>query len=305
MAEKEAGQGHSAGTRRFVNVWGRRLNRVISGIYTLVIASLQATIWYFYVVLIRRIVWVSFSLPFAIVHTCMSFYFLINVGINYILCLTVPPSTSPPRHDIENGPAALTNGFDEEHLTKSQMQRICEPCGAPKPPRTHHCSLCGRCYVRLCHHCPALGRCVARDNYAYFFRFIAHAFTGCLFAAATCKWLLDHWRVWRGVLGTKETKSALNVMIIIMFAAIGAACATGLLFFWNVFLACSGQTTIEWFDNRRVRRSGMAPAKWGRFGGPFSRDLRSNLQDAFGVPIASFLPWWSVVFLPLEKFPRE
>lgn len=244
------------------------------------------------------------SAPWAIVHTFVSLYFLTSVAVNYAGCLIVRPSTAPVQ-DPKNSSGLSIDEEEQNLLTKSQMQRICEPCGAPKPPRTHHCSICRRCYVRLCHHCPALGRCVARDNGAYFFRFVSHTFFGSLFAVATCNWLLNNWRTWGKSLGAKQLDNSMTILMFLEMGGIGIACATGLLAAWNAFLASSGQTTIEMFDNFRVRRQGLAPAKWGMFGGPFSKDLRSNLQDALGVPAASYLPWWTVFLVPVERTPRE
>lgn len=288
----------------FIRVWARHLNVLISVIYTCLIACLQIASWCVYLLVIRRFVWDLSSLPWAVVHTCVSAFFLISVAVNYVGCLVVRPST-PPRQDVESGSVPSIVEDEQNYLTKSQMQRICEPCGAPKPPRTHHCSTCRRCYVRLCHHCPSLGRCVARDNNPYFFRFVSHTFLGSLFAAATCNWLLNNWRTWGNSLDRKELNNTMNVLVLFMMGGLGVASATGVLAIWNTFLVSSGQTTIEWFDNFRVRRQGKAPAKWGRFGGPFSKDLRSNLQDALGVPAASYLPWWLVLLAPVARTPRD
>lgn len=30
---------------------------------------------------------------------------------------------------------------------------ICKKCIAPKPPRTHHCSVCAKCVLKMDHHC--------------------------------------------------------------------------------------------------------------------------------------------------------
>ena len=33
---------------------------------------------------------------------------------------------------------------------------ICRKCIAPKPPRTHHCSVCNKCVLKMDHHCRIL-----------------------------------------------------------------------------------------------------------------------------------------------------
>lgn len=37
---------------------------------------------------------------------------------------------------------------------KTQRIRRCRKCDAPKPERTHHCSVCKRCVLLMDHHCP-------------------------------------------------------------------------------------------------------------------------------------------------------
>lgn len=286
---------------RFFKTWERQLNLVVSSVYNAVIISLQAVIWYIYVTQLFHMVRATLPIQYAILHTFVSLYFLICVATNYVGCLRTKPSVPPQRGDVEEGLETRALN-DSQALTKSQMWRVCEICCAPKPPRTHHCSICGKCYVRLCHHCPALGKCIARDNYPYFFRFLLTACIGSLFAGATCRALLAYESSWSHQMSSDEIYDRSFTLACVMLSAIGISIAVGTLAFWHVFLTATGQTTIEWLENRRVRSRGDAPTKWGFFGGPFSKDIRSNFKDAFGVPAFSFLPWCFVLFLP---FPRS
>ena len=38
----------------------------------------------------------------------------------------------------------------------AQVVSICKVCIAPKPPRTHHCSVCQKCVLKMDHHCRIL-----------------------------------------------------------------------------------------------------------------------------------------------------
>ncbi|KAF2351606.1 Palmitoyltransferase DHHC domain, partial [Trinorchestia longiramus] len=58
---------------------------------------------------------------------------------------------------------------------------VCKKCVAPKPPRTHHCSVCNRCVLKMDHHCPWINNCVGHKNHRYFFQYMVFMLLGCLF----------------------------------------------------------------------------------------------------------------------------
>lgn len=62
---------------------------------------------------------------------------------------------------------------------------ICKKCIAPKPARTHHCSICRRCVLKMDHHCPWFDNCIGFYNHRYFFMF-------CSFIAIDCFYLTLH-----------------------------------------------------------------------------------------------------------------
>ncbi|XP_073997906.1 palmitoyltransferase ZDHHC16A isoform X1 [Rhodnius prolixus] len=58
---------------------------------------------------------------------------------------------------------------------------ICRKCIAPKPPRTHHCSVCNKCILKMDHHCPWLNNCVGHYNHRYFFMYMVFIALSTLF----------------------------------------------------------------------------------------------------------------------------
>lgn len=66
------------------------------------------------------------------------YYLIVNIAFHYYMAVTTDAG-SPPR-----GPLLIR-----------QASGICKKCIAPKPPRTHHCSVCQRCVLKMDHHCRA------------------------------------------------------------------------------------------------------------------------------------------------------
>lgn len=78
--------------------------------------------------------------------------------------------------------AAAAAGDEDMELTEALMPppeyttngtRWCRKCWAPKPERTHHCSICGRCVLKMDHHCPWMAhKCIGHRTYPAFIHFI-------------------------------------------------------------------------------------------------------------------------------------
>ncbi|KAG8179293.1 hypothetical protein JTE90_024142 [Oedothorax gibbosus] len=90
-------------------------------------------------------------------------WLLVNVVFYYYMAFTTGPG-SPPQG------AMITEAVS-----------ICKRCIAPKPPRTHHCSVCNRCILKMDHHCPWLNNCVGHFNHRYFFMFGVYTWVGVVF----------------------------------------------------------------------------------------------------------------------------
>lgn len=279
-----------------------RLNTFLSLIYVLLVTSLISFSAYLYLHHLNPLLRTALPPPLFHVHTFVTLYLLLSTTVNYLLCIRT--CAGKPCMDTEAGsgkpfPESPKNTTTPDLLlaptrTRSETWRWCTTCRATKPPRAHHCTACNACFHRLCHHCPAVGGCVGRDNYPFFFRFITSAWTGALLLTASAGWLA---RKHAQVLQASEK----DVLFFAGVGGCGVAVATGVLACWHVFLLGTGQTTVEWLENLQARRAGMAPAEWGRWGGPFSKGVRGNVREAFGEIGGRFVPWWIVLLVPVGR----
>lgn len=275
-----------------------RLNTFLSFLYISLVLAIFAITTYIYTQHLYPLIQDDLPVPLAALHTTVALYFLLTAPTNYLRCV-ITPAGSPPPTDPELATAPSTKppidtDPDPNH-TRSETWRYCHICRAAKPPRAHHCSICACCYHRLCHHCPAMGRCIGRDNYPFFFRFVVSSWLGALYAAATAAILLK-----RANPGLRNQKTDMLFFVAVMGCAIGVA--IGVLAAWHLYLLGTGQTTIEWLENVLMKRRGLAPAEWGAtWGGPFNKGVRENVREAFGEFPGKFVPWWTILLLPVGR----
>ncbi|XP_054265049.1 palmitoyltransferase ZDHHC16 [Macrosteles quadrilineatus] len=90
-------------------------------------------------------------------------WLLINTLFNYYMGVVTPP------------------GYPPQDTLIPEAVSICKKCIAPKPPRTHHCSVCNRCVLKMDHHCPWLNNCVGHYNHRYFFMYMVYIVASTLF----------------------------------------------------------------------------------------------------------------------------
>lgn len=273
-----------------------KLSYVLGLFYAGVIGLSIPLVAYEYAVWLRPLLVLTVKPPLLQLHTALSLALLLSATLNFIAALIVRPGSPARTADPEAGPPKPDLGAkgDGTLRTNSQLWRWCAPCKAHKPPRSHHCRVCGECYLRHCHHCPALARCVGQNNYAFYWRFVATACSGTSYLALTSVYLLHHAP---GVLPSEIH----DLLFFTTVIAGSVAVAVGLLLAWHLYLLCTGQTTIECYENWAVRRSGATPLTWTRWGGPFDKGLRLNVRDAFGDPHSRLFPWWSVLLVPWSR----
>ena len=68
--------------------------------------------------------------------------------------------------------AALLSSMEPDGVGASdpdeENEEYCEPCGAWRPPRAHHCRACNRCVRVFDHHCHGLRACIGQGTHRWF-----------------------------------------------------------------------------------------------------------------------------------------
>lgn len=169
----------------------------------------------------------------------------------------------PTYEDEEPHEAGLVNGMSTVMAKSTGKQRYCKKCQCVKPDRTHHCSTCGTCVLKMDHHCPWLATCVGLRNYKAFVLFLVYITLFCWVDFAVSAW----W-VWAAILDDKQTKEGLMVVNTIMLAVISGVIGLVLGGFtaWHLYLATTGQTTIESLEKNR-------------YISPLKQTMQQNFQD--------------------------
>ena len=90
-------------------------------------------------------------------------YLLINISFHFFMAFLTSPGKPPSDKVLE------------------QVSSVCKKCIAPKPPRTHHCSVCNTCILNMDHHCPWLNNSVGHHNHRHFFLYMVFMVMGCAF----------------------------------------------------------------------------------------------------------------------------
>ncbi|XP_071948993.1 palmitoyltransferase ZDHHC16-like isoform X2 [Antedon mediterranea] len=224
-------------------------------------------IYYFYVLPYYIGDEVGFVVFFLVIY---GHWLLVNIIFNYYKGVRTLPG-SPPLFTSEVG--AVT---------------ICKRCIAPKPPRTHHCSVCNKCVLKMDHHCPWLNNCVGHFNHRYFLQFCVFMLMGTLFVSISV-WplfkeeffdiektyanFLRYLAPIKGVANAvkaennknpehsiinnmvKEKESTFHKVIIYeFFLTFSVTIALGILTCWHVYLISRGETSIERYINNEERK---------------------------------------------------
>lgn len=127
-------------------------------------------------------------------------------------------------------------------------RRYCKKCQTVKPDRAHHCSTCNRCVLKMDHHCPWLATCVGMYNYKAFLLFLTYTSLFCW----VCFGVTAQW-VWATILDDERMDEGVMVVNTILLAVLSGIIGLVLSGFtgWHIYLATSGQTTIESLEKTR------------------------------------------------------
>ncbi|XP_059586254.1 palmitoyltransferase ZDHHC16 isoform X2 [Alligator mississippiensis] len=184
---------------------------------------------------------------------------------------------------------------------------ICRKCIAPKPARTHHCSICNRCVLKMDHHCPWLNNCVGHYNHRYFFSFCLFMTMGCIYCS------ISGWDMFREAYAAIETyyqtpppafsfrQRAFHKSIVYLWVLCSSvALALGALTLWHAALITRGETSIERHINKKERQRLQKKGK--AFRNPYSFGAWDNWRVFLGVDVPRH--WLTRVLLPSTHLPH-
>jgi palmitoyltransferase len=229
-------------------------------------------------------VWYRVVLPFyvaengllAIAVFLLGSFLAVNVAYNYYMVVMTPPGFPP---------AIDKDGDEMEELRREPVPRrghgfskYCKKCKVPKPPRAHHCSACQRCVLRMDHHCPWIANCVGHANHRFFLLFMMWLIVGCLFVVLTCAYPFLH--IERFYVPWSAVFPAHGTLLYCIALSIAVCFALSLLAGWHFYLACSNQTTIEFYYNLQL--ASQAREHGDVYHNPYDLGMRANWQQFFG-----------------------
>eukprot|EP00092_Neocalanus_flemingeri_P005893 GFUD01006342.1.p1 GENE.GFUD01006342.1~~GFUD01006342.1.p1 ORF type:complete len:351 (-),score=52.97 GFUD01006342.1:69-1121(-) len=257
--------------------------------------------------LTSTVVFIAFwiGLPYYVEHKSIYFvwalivighYLLINVIFHFLMALTISPGIPP-----------------SDRILK-EVTSICKKCIAPKPPRSHHCSVCNTCILKMDHHCPWLNNCIGHFNHRHFFLYMLFTVVGCAFLMTFgfevfYEEFIETWGN-NGSIAIEETfnekypEGGLGVFsrrsLVFYETFMTSACfvTLGALTLWHARLIHAGQTSIEAHINRsetkRMAELGKVYKNPYDFGPWFNWYLFLGLIDGRG---------WGSVFFPSTHKP--
>ncbi|XP_010125199.1 PREDICTED: probable palmitoyltransferase ZDHHC16 [Chlamydotis macqueenii] len=202
---------------------------------------------------------------------------------------------------------------------------ICRKCIAPKPARTHHCSICNRCVLKMDHHCPWLNNCVGHYNHRYFFSFCLFMTMGCIYCS------ISGWEMFRDAYAAIERmkqleKERLQVaanqtyyqtppptfsfrqrafhksVVYLWVLCSSVALALGALTLWHAALITRGETSIERHINKKERQRLQKKGKV--FRNPYSFGKHHNFSFLLWPHSSPHRHWLTRVLLPSPHLPH-
>uniref|UniRef100_A0A8B9GAF1 Palmitoyltransferase n=1 Tax=Amazona collaria TaxID=241587 RepID=A0A8B9GAF1_9PSIT len=236
-------------------------------------------------------------------HLAYGHWNLIMIVFHYYMAITTSPGHPPQAKDDLTGVS------------------ICRKCIAPKPARTHHCSICNRCVLKMDHHCPWLNNCVGHYNHRYFFSFCLFMTMGCIYCS------ISGWEMFRDAYAAIEVSYSLGNSPLILFQTYyqtppptfsfrqrafhksvvyvwvlcsSVALALGALTLWHAALITRGETSIERHINKKERQRLQKKGKL--FRNPYSYGSWDNWKVFLGVDVPRH--WLTRVLLPSPHLPH-
>jgi hypothetical protein len=142
-------------------------------------------------------------------------------------------------------------------IATPEVLRWCRKCRAPKPPRSHHCSVCNRCILKMDHHCPWVNNCVGFHSHGHYVRFIGWTLAA-LFTALTClAWRLvslrGRWAMPVGSALGLDVWELLGLVVCLVGSSV-VSVMLGALAVGQGLQISAGHTTIEGLEWAQAQR---------------------------------------------------
>ena len=253
--------------------------RVLGPILVVVANCLIGLVVYMYIwILLPRYLVHELGRPAAYGFVSFGLVLLFNILFNYWSCVLTKPGC--PKHHLPE--IDLEEGEEDPH----GFGKFCRKCQAPKPPRTHHCSVCRQCVMKMDHHCPWVNNCVGFYNYRFFCLFLLYLAAGCFFTAVSCAIPLFH----------DEDMRRDQLIVFVFVLVLSVLFALTLFIVWHAYLVITNQTTIEFYSNRFDAAD--AKQRGEVWINPYTVGWRENFSQVFG-PSRRFGAW----LLPSWKPP--
>ncbi|XP_022086544.1 probable palmitoyltransferase ZDHHC16 [Acanthaster planci] len=250
-------------------------------------------------------------------HLTFGHWLLVNIIFHYYKGVRTPP------------------GYPPQIVSDTGVATICKKCIAPKPPRTHHCSICNKCILKMDHHCPWINNCVGHYNYRYFIMFCIYMWVGTLYICVSA-WPLfreeffDAQKTFDSLLAgslfftmlhsyniAKQNKtdallervsslsnseSAYHKAVVFQFiVCFSVLIALGVLTTWHVRLICRGETSIEKHinDSERARLKKVNVI----YRNPYNFGVKENWRKLLG--LYGGRSFWRHTLLPSSHPPEH
>lgn len=173
----------------------------------------------------------------------------------------------------------------------------------PKPPRSHYDHALKELVLNMDHYCPWMANCVGYFNYRYFLNFLIYVFVAMVYAVSITFNLflsIDNHRRHRVYTRNQEgnfdpgahiekvvdpryadlSKEERQTISFAFLICVAVGVGVFVLMAFHLYLACSGQTTIELHSNfGRKRRARHRGVMWSN---PYDLGWKRNLMQIYG-----------------------
>ncbi|KAJ3125007.1 hypothetical protein HK098_000672 [Nowakowskiella sp. JEL0407] len=185
------------------------------------------------------------------------------------------------------GFTGATENYRIVETNRTGQIRYCNKCEAPKPDRTHHCSVCQKCVLAMDHHCPWTFGCIGFNNRKFFYLFIFYTAVYCTFVAAT---LLS--AVIEGLSNSSTGFFQFDFQILSIFFIAGVFGLTIIGFTGvHTHLILVNKTTIENLEGARKIRGEDGSVYYATKENVYDCGARSNWRLVMGNnPLLWFIP---------------